>query len=282
MDAIIEKLSDPQLLMDQLVPIGIAWTSNILMALITLIVGFIIAGWLSRMVRRVMERTGRVDPIVTGFLSSLVRYVIIALTIVAVLGEFGIETTSIIAVFGAAGLAIGLALQGTLSHLAAGVMLLFFRPFKLGDFVEVNGMSGTVKDITLFTTDIATLDNKKVIVPNGTIWGNPITNFAANGTRRAETAIGISYSADIDKAQDVLRALLESDERVLSEPKVNVVVSSLGDSSVNLTAYYWTQAADFFATRMDMNKRVKQAYDKAGIDIPFPHLYVMQHKDEET
>ncbi|MEM6832325.1 MAG: mechanosensitive ion channel family protein [Sphingomonadales bacterium] len=275
MEELITYLTDPDTLTDKLLPLVASWAGNIAMAIITLIVGFMIAGWLSRSLRKLLSRTGRVDPIVVGFLTSMVRYGIIALTIIAVLGEFGIETTSIIAVFGAAGLAIGLALQGTLSHLAAGVMLLFFRPFRIGDFVEVNGISGTVKDITLFTTDVATLDNKKVIVPNGTIWGNPITNFAANGTRRCETVMGIGYSDDIDKAIGVMRALLEKDDRILPDPAINIVVSALGDSAVNLTAYYWTEAGDFFATRMDMNKWMKEAFDKEGINIPFPHRTVI-------
>lgn len=277
MDELIKQLSDPQMLIDKALPIALGWAGNIAMALIILILGFTVAGWMSRVVRRVLSKSGKVDPIVVGFFASFIRYAIIGFTLVAVLAEFGIETTSIIAVFGAAGLAIGLALQGTLSHLAAGVMLLFFRPFKIGDFVEVGSIVGTVKDITLFTTDLATLDNKKVIVPNGNIWGNPITNYNANGTRRCETVMGISYSDDISKAQNVMRDLISSDSRVMADPVLNIVVSSLGDSSVNLTAYYWTQSTDFFATRMDMNKRLKEAFDREGIDIPFPHRTVFTH-----
>lgn len=275
MENIIDQLSDPQMLIDKALPIALGWAGNIAMALIILILGFTVAGWMSRTVRKVLSKSGKVDPIVVGFFASFIRYAIIGFTFVAVLAEFGIETTSIIAVFGAAGLAIGLALQGTLSHLAAGVMLLFFRPFKIGDFVEVGTITGTVKDITLFTTDLATLDNKKVIVPNGNIWGNPITNYNANGTRRCETVMGISYSDDISKAQNVMRDLISGDSRVMDDPALNIVVSSLGDSSVNLTAYYWTQSSDFFATRMDMNKRLKEAFDREGIDIPFPHRTVI-------
>lgn len=282
MDELIKQLSDPQILIDKAFPIALGWAGNIAMALVILILGFTVAGWMSRAVRRILSKSGKVDPIVVGFFASFIRYAIIGFTLVAVLAEFGIETTSIIAVFGAAGLAIGLALQGTLSHLAAGVMLLFFRPFKIGDFVEVGTITGTVRDITLFTTDLATLDNKKVIVPNGNIWGNPITNYNANGTRRCETVMGISYSDDISKAQNVMRELISADNRVMNDPALNIVVSSLGDSSVNLTAYYWTQSADFFATRMDMNKRLKEAFDREGIDIPFPHRTVIMHSASDS
>ncbi|MEM6680821.1 MAG: mechanosensitive ion channel domain-containing protein [Pseudomonadota bacterium] len=277
MDEIIKRLSQPDTIVEDVLPVALGWAGNIAMAILILIIGFTIAGWLARTVRRLLGKTDRVDPIIIGFLSSLVRYTIIGFTIVAVLGEFGIETTSIIAVFGAAGLAIGLALQGTLSHLAAGVMLLFFRPFKVGDFVEVGSITGTVKDITLFTTELATLDNKKVIVPNGQIWGSAITNYAANGTRRCETVMGISYDDDIGKAQEVMRSLISADERVLADPPLNIVVTSLGDSAVNITAYYWTAASDFFGTRMDMNKALKLAFDKEGINIPYPHRTVYQH-----
>jgi len=282
MEDLVDQLSQPQTLIDELLPIAMGWAGNIAMAVIILIVGFTIAGWISRLVRRVLTKTDKVDPIVVGFLSSFARYTVIGFTFVAVLAEFGIETTSVIAVFGAAGLAIGLALQGTLSHLAAGVMLLFFRPFRIGDFVEVGSITGTVKDITLFTTDLATLDNKKVIVPNGTIWGSPITNYNANGTRRCETVMGISYNDDIAKAQEVMRGLLSADSRVLPDPAINIVVSSLGDSAVNLTAYYWTASSDFFATRMDMNKAMKEAFDKEGIDIPYPHRTIYQHNVSAT
>lgn len=278
MDEIITQLSDPQMIIDKALPVALGWAGNIAMAIIILILGFMIASWASNLIRRMLAKADRVDPIVVGFFASFARYAIIGFTFVAVLAEFGIETTSIIAVFGAAGLAIGLALQGTLSHLAAGVMLLFFRPFKLGDFVEVGSITGTVKGITLFTTDLATTDNKKVIVPNGNIWGNPITNYNANGTRRCETVMGISYGNDISKAQNVMHDLIAADSRVLADPPSKIVVSSLGDSSVNLTAYYWTQSADFFSTRMDMNKLLKEAFDREGIDIPYPHLTVLQHK----
>lgn len=277
MEDILSHLSDPQLLLDMALPIGLRWAGNIAMAVIILILGFTIAGWLSRIVRRVLGQSSRVDPIVVGFLSSFVRYGVIGFTFVAVLAEFGIETTSIIAMFGAAGLAIGLALQGTLSHLAAGVMLLFFRPFKIGDSVEVGSIVGKVIEITLFTTELATVDNKKVIVPNGKIWGNPITNFNANATRRADTVMGISYDDDINKALRVMRSIITADSRVLTEPAVNIVVTSLGDSAVNLTAYYWTASADFFGTRMDMNKRLKEAFDAEGIVIPYPHRTIYQH-----
>lgn len=277
MDALLTHLSDPQLFVDKALPIALGWAGNIAMAIIILILGFTVAGWLNRMVKRVLNRSGKVDPIVIGFLGSFVKYGIIGFTLVAVLAEFGIETTSIIALFGAAGLAIGLALQGTLSHLAAGVMLLFFRPFKTGDFVEVGSITGKVIEITLFTTELATLDNKQVIVPNGKIWGNPITNFNANGTRRADTVMGISYDDDINKALSVMRTVISADSRVLAEPALNIVVTGLADSSVNLTAYYWTKSADFFGTRMDMNKRLKEAFDAEGITIPYPHRTVYQH-----
>ncbi|GAB4154796.1 MAG: mechanosensitive ion channel [Sphingomonadales bacterium] len=265
--------AEVQALVDQYGPMLANMGINLIAAIITLIVGLWLAGWAHRLVAKLLARTGRVDDTLTGFLGSLVRYFIIAFTVLAILGRFGVQTASIIAVLGALGLAIGLALQGTLADVAAGVLLLFFRPFKNGDYVDVGGINGTVKAITLFTCELATPDNRKILVPNGKIWGNPITNFSAHDTRRVDFEFGISYDDDIDKALNVLRACVEADSRCLKDPAPAFVVSALGDSSVNLTMRVWAASGDYWDIFFDMMKTVKQRFDAEGITIPYPHVY---------
>lgn len=235
-----------------------------------LIVGWIASGWISHMVGRALSRLPRVDDMLRGFVASLVRYFILAITVIAVLGQFGVQTTSLIAVLGAAGLAIGLALQGTLSSLAGGAMLLLFRPFKVGDFIEASGHSGTVKALTLFTTELATPDNVRIVVPNTDLWGKAIRNFSANPTRRMDVMVGMSYNDDIDKAIAVCQEVAAADSRILADPAPLVYVNDLGDSSVNLGVRVWCAAADYWAVRSDTTKAVKQAFDRAGLSIPFP------------
>lgn len=260
-------------LIEQYGPMVASMGINLLAAILTLIIGLWLAGWANRMVGKLLNRSGRVDETLIIFLGSLVRYAIIAFTVLAILGRFGVQTASIIAVIGALGLAIGLALQGTLADVAAGVLLLFFRPFKLGDFVDIGGIAGTVRAITLFTCELATPDNRKILVPNGKIWGNPITNFSAHDTRRVDLVFGISYDDDIDKALGVLRGVAAADSRCLKDPEPAFVVSGLGDSAVNLTVRVWTQSADYWDVYFDMLKTVKQRFDAEGITIPFPHVF---------
>ncbi len=251
--------------------VGLAALLNIGLALLILIVGFIVAGAVSRGVRKAAERSERVDKTLASFFSSIVKYSILAVVLIAVLNRFGVETTSLAAAFGAATLAIGLALQGTLSHVASGVMIIFFRPYKIGDFVEVGGVMGTVKDITLFFTELNTPDNKQIIVPNGQAWGGIITNFSAYPTRRVDITFSVSYDDDIDKAQKVVRDVFEADARVHKDPEVFVEVIAHGASSIDLVTRAWVNAGDYWGVYFDAMKKVKQAFDANGIEIPYPH-----------
>jgi small conductance mechanosensitive channel len=197
---------------------------------------------------------------------------------VFVLARFGIQTTSLVAVIGAAGLAVGLALQGTLSNLAAGVMLVVFRPFKIGDFIEAAGQSGTVKAINLFNTELATGDNVQVILPNGQVFNSAIKNFSFHDTRRVDLVFGVSYASDLKKAEGILRKLVEVDDRIASVPAPFVKVTNLGASSVDFTVRVWVDTADYWDVRFDLTRAAKDAFDKGGIEIPFPTTTVVQSK----
>lgn len=247
---------------------------SVLGGFVVLIVGWTIAGWARRAVDRGLGKVERIDATLRSFLASATRYVILVLTALAVLSEFGIQTASLITVFGAASLAIGLALQGTLSNLAAGVMLLFFRPFHVGDYVEAGGHAGTVKAIDLFMTEFATPDNVRILVPNGNIWGGAVVNYSHHDTRRVDFLIGIDYGDDIDKAFGAIRGVIAADDRVHAEPEPMVVVGELADSSVNIVIRVWCAAGDYWGLKFDMTKAVKEALDKAGISIPFPQRTV--------
>ncbi len=239
-------------------------------ALLVLIVGLWLAGRIRKIVRQAMMRSERIDPTLSGFLSSLVYYGLVALVVITTLGIFGVPTTSFAALIGAAGLAIGLALQGTLGHVASGVMMLGFRPFDVGDYVEAAGVEGTVKQIGLFTTEIATVDNKKIIVPNGKIFDDVITNFAGYETRRVDFVFGVSYGDDLSKAMDVIRGEVEKEKRAKSDPEPVIEVDNLGDSSVDIICRVWVDRGDYFPVKWALTKAVKEALDAAGVDIPFP------------
>ncbi len=240
-------------------------------ALVVLIVGWMAAGIVSRTVRRRVNATPRIDPTLGNFFASMVKWAILAIVLVAVMGIFGIPATSLVAILGAASLAIGLALQGTLSDLSAGVMLIIFRPYKLGQFVDIGGTAGTVKDISMFTTELATPDNVQIIVPNGQAWGTVITNYSAHDTRRVDLVFGIDYGDSSDAAMQVIMDLASADERVLGDPAPWIRVTNLGDSSVDITVRLWCQAADYWDLKFDLTKQVKEAFDTKGISIPYPH-----------
>ncbi|WP_417268253.1 mechanosensitive ion channel family protein [Celeribacter baekdonensis] len=243
---------------------------SILGAVCLVVLGMLIAGWVARRIRGIGSKYEKLDNTLFNFLGNIARYVILAFTALIVLNTFGIQTTSIVAVIGAAGLAIGLALQGTLSNVAAGVMIILFRPFKIGDFVDVAGKMGTVKDISLNFTELADLSNVQVIVPNSQVWGNIITNFSTNQTRRAEWTFGVGYGANLKTAEEVIRKVIMSDPRSLSEPEPFIQVNNLGDFSVDFLVRVWVKSSDFFQYQADMKRQVKEALDEAGVDIPFP------------
>ena len=247
---------------------------NVVGALVIIVVGFMVAGWARRALERALSRSGKMDATLVRFFGSLVRYAIIAFVIIAALQQFGVEATSLVAVFGAAGLAIGLALQGTLSNVAAGVMLLMFRPFKIGDFVDIGGKTGTVKEVGLFTTELATGDNVKIIMPNGQIWGQAIANFSANPTRRVDLMMGIDYGDNIDTAMATINRVIGEETRALTDQDSTVAVAELADSSVNLVVRDWVNAADYWGVRWDLTKKLKEQLEADGISIPFPQQTV--------
>jgi len=243
-----------------------------------LIVGWMVAGAVNRTIRRVMGKRETIDPLLIGFVASLVKYLILAFTVVAVLNQFGVQTASMIAVVGAAGLAIGLALQGTLSHLAAGVMIMIFRPFRQGHFIEAAGTAGTVKTVTLFTTELATPDNVQIIVPNGKVWGDIVKNFSFHDSRRVDFSVGIGYGDDINKAMKTVLGVIGKEKRVHKDPEPFIVVGDLADSSVNLTIRVWCESGDYWGVKFDLTKAFKEALDKASISIPFPQHDVHLHQ----
>jgi len=246
-------------------------------ALAVLILGRFACGVARKAVRRGMESRG-VDASLVPFTSNLVYFVLLAAVVIAVLGLFGIETTSLIAVLGAGGLAIGLALQGTLANFSSGVMLLLFRPFRVGDYIEAGGAAGTVDEIGVFSTTLNTPDNVRIIVPNSGIFGTTIKNFSSNDTRRNDIVLGISYDDDIANAIAVVNAVLGKDSRILSDPEPTVAVSELSDSSVNLVVRPWCQKEDYWSLRYDLIRRFKEELEQGGCSIPYPQRDVHLHQ----
>lgn len=259
---------------DQIFTLIAAYGLDVVGAIVVLVVGLIAAGWAKGAVQRMLRRTGRVDDTLTGFLGSLVKYAVIAFTVIAALQQFGVEATSLVAVFGAAGLAIGLALQGTLSNVAAGAMLLLFRPFRVGDFIDAGGHAGTVKIVSLFTTELATPDNVQIIIPNAAIWGTAIKNFSFNDTRRVDLLMGIDYGDNIDTAIATINRVIGEEPRALSDPESMVAVSELADSSVNIVVRVWVNAGDYWGVYFDLTKKLKEQLEADGLSIPFPQSVV--------
>jgi len=271
--SISDELGLSSLVTEQTLTLATEYGLNFLAALITIIIGVWASRRASKVVRDWLTRSSRIDRTLAPILAALVRYAILTLTVVVTLGNFGVETTSIIAVLGAAGLAIGLALQGTLSNVAAGLMLLFLRPFKIGDWVEAAGVSGSVREIGLFTTIIDTFDNVFVSVPNSAIWTSTIINHAKYGTRRLDLDIGVGYDSDLD-AVEAAMIELAADPRVLTDPAPRFLVVSYGDSAINVRLRAYAEYDNFFDLYWDMNRNLKGVLDARGIDIPFPQRVV--------
>ena len=257
------------------------WGLRMAGALAVLILGRFGCGLARKSVRRAME-SRRVDASLIPFVSNLVYFILFAAVLIAVLGLFGIETTSLIAVLGTAGLAVGLALQGTLSNFSSGVMLLLFRPFHVGDYIDAAGVSGTVSEIGVFSTVLNTPDNVRIIVPNSGIFKATIKNFSTNDTRRNDIVLGISYDDDISNAIAVVNAVLGKDPRVLSDPEPLVAVSELSDSSVNLVVRPWCQREDYWSLRFDLIRKFKEELEQAGCSIPYPQRDVHLHQVNKT
>jgi len=270
---LIEKMKET------LIPFIAEYGVQVLGAIIILIVGRIAAGVCRSLVKKAVGRT-KVDPAVGDFVGGMVFYGVIAFTVIAALSKFGVQTTSFVAVIGAAGLAVGLAMQGALANFASGVLILIFRPFRSEDFIEAADAKGVVEGIGIFTTTLRSPDNKKLIIPNAAVTRGTITNYNANGTRRIDLVASISYIDDMRKAQEVLHEMLKKDERILDDPAPTVAVHTLNDSSVDLVVRPWVKAEDYWDVYFDTTRAIKEALEAAGLSIPFPQHDV--HLLQET
>jgi small conductance mechanosensitive channel len=255
---------------------GVEFGINLVTAIVIFYFGRMVIGLLMRGLNKMMQAQD-VDKTLQTFVTNLVRMVLLMFVIIAAISALGIQTTSFIAILGAAGLAIGLALQGSLSNFASGVLIVMFRPYKVGDWVEAAGISGAVEEVQILTTVLKTGDNKMVIVPNSQIMGSVITNYSANDRRRVDMVVGVSYDDDLDKVRSTLEQLVAADDRILDEPACTIAVSELADSSVNFVVRPWTKTADYWGVKFDLTEAIKKRFDKEGISFPFPqqdiHLY---------
>jgi len=259
---------------------AITFGGRVVGALVVLVIGYLLARVCRRLVGKLLTRLDTA-PAVVSFVSRLVYVTILVLAIVTMLARFGVETASFVAVLGAVSFAIGFALQGSLANFAAGLLILVLRPFKIGDFVSAAGVMGTVQDIQLFSTILSTPDNVQVLVPNSRIYGDIITNFSVKDRRRMDLPVGISYEASIQQAMEVLQDVVAGDERALKDPAPQYLVSELGDSSVNLTVRLWAESGSFWPLKFDLTRKIKEAFDEHGIEIPFPQRVVHLRPTEE-
>ncbi len=269
----MESIVNVQSLLSQLTTLGTTYGLQVIGAIVILIVGRIAAGIGRNLVKKLLIKAKQEASIVS-FVGSLSYVAILAFAILAALAKFGIQTASFVAVLGAAGFAIGFALQGSLGNFAAGVLILVLRPFKAGDYIDSAGVSGTVRGIHLFTTVLATPDNIKIMVPNGKIFGDIIKNVSGYDTRRIDLVVGIGYASSIQKAIEVVMDLIQADKRILSDPVAQIAVSELADSSVNLVVRPWVKAEDYWTVRFDLTRKIKEAFDANNIEIPFPQRVV--------
>ena len=267
----------------QLSALFVSYSFSVLGAIILVVVGYVIAGLVERGIRRALNGIRGFDATLSQFFSTIARYAVLALVLVMVLGQFGVQTASIIAAIGAIGLAIGLALQGTLQTIAAGIMLLVLRPFRVGEYVQVGEVAGTVEDIGLFASRLRTADGVYLLAPNSTLWNQPVLNFSRNAARRTDIKIGIGYEDDIALALQTLLDLARQEPRVKDNPAPEAFVGALGASTVDVTLRYWTTTADNFATNVELTRAAKLAFDDKGISIPFPQQVVTYRevKDQE-
>ncbi|MEK9671262.1 MAG: mechanosensitive ion channel domain-containing protein [Rhodospirillaceae bacterium] len=277
-DQITQAQKTIEAVIQAVVDIGTEYGLSVIGAVVILIVGSRIAGWARAATVKALGRVKAIDATLVPFLSNIVKYVVLAFVLIAVLNQFGVQTASIIAVVGAAGLAIGLALQGTLQNVAAGVMLLALRPFKIGDFIDAAGQAGTVQEIGLFTTELKTSDGIFKALPNSSVWGSAITNFSRNATRRIDIPASISYSDDVSGAQKVLQGIMEADARVLKDPAPATMVMAMAASSIDINMRFWVNGGDYWHVLFDTNKAVKLGLEAAGFTIPFPQQDVHVHQ----
>ncbi|MBF7072104.1 mechanosensitive ion channel [Glaciecola sp. MH2013] len=265
---------------NEYLPIAINWSTNILLAVLILFVGFWLAGRAYKAVYSIGKKYERLDDTLFRFFGSIARYVIIAFVLIAVLNRFGVQTASVVALIGAAGLAVGLALQGAMSNLAAGVMLLIFRPYKVDEFIDAAGQFGKVTEVDLFTTILQTFDNQKIIIPNSEIWGQQITNHSFHPVRGVDMTFGVAYNADIDETRKVIEGVLAAHPKILKDPVPFVEVSTLNNSSVDFAVRPFCKGEDYFAIKFSVPEQIKKALDAANIEIPFPHRKVILVKED--
>ena len=273
---------DPQTILEFLQNNGldgstlVSFGKNVVIAFLIFYVGKFVISLVVRALRKVMRKQ-EVDKTLETFVCNLVRVALMVVVVIAAIGALGIQTTSFIAIFGAAGLAVGLALQGSLSNFAAGVLIVLFRPYRVGDFIEAAGIAGAVEQVQILTTVLRTGDNKRIIVPNGQIMDSIITNYSANETRRVDMVIGVSYSDDLDKVRATLQELIAAEERILDDPAPTIAVSELADSSVNFVVRPWVKTPDYWGVMFDLTEAIKKRFDQEDISFPFPqqdvHLY---------
>jgi small conductance mechanosensitive channel len=267
---------DTQKIIDQLTTLAVDWGPRLLGAIAVLIIGSILIRILSRAVRKMMTRSN-VNVSLQKFLINMINAILRTMLILSILGMVGIEMTSFIAILGAAGLAIGLALSGTLQNFAGGVLILLQKPFVVGDFIETSGYTGTVSEIQIFNTLLKTVDNKTIILPNGPLSVTSLINYSSEETRRVDWKFGIAYGDSADKAKEVLRRLCDEDVRILKDPEVFIALSELGDSSVNFVVRAWVKGSDYWSVFFDMNEKVYNTFTKEGLNIPFPQMDVHVH-----
>ena len=258
-----------------------AFLSNLAAAIAAIVITLFASRFVKSWIAKLGFRYEQLDDTLFVFLSKFAQVVVLAVGSVFVLNSFGVQTTSIVALLGAAGLAVGLALQGTLSNFAAGIMLIVFRPFKRGDYVSVSGQSGTVKEISIFTTELGTPDNLQIIVPNGQVWGAPITNFSAYGTRRLDVTFGVAYASDLKQVEEVLAQIIAADKRIHQDPAPVIKVSNLNQRSVDFVVRIWCDSSDLWTLRLDLNRQVKDNFDAQKIEIPFPTTTIVQQGSQE-
>ena len=271
--SMLDKIDIQQLIETYVLP----WGINIVMALAIFVVGKFIVNILVNVAKKLMGKA-KVDNILINFIASIIKTVLLLFVVIAALDQLGVDTTSMIALIGAAGLAIGLALQGTLQNLASGVMLIIFRPFSDGDFIEAAGVAGVVEEIGIFSITMRTGDNREIIIPNGEIYGGTITNNSRRETRRVDMVFGIGYDDDLLKAKDIIKKILSEDERILADPAPAVVVGELADSSVNFNVRPWCKTSDYWGVYSDVHEKIKLTFDAEGISIPYPQMDIHQDK----
>jgi len=266
-------------LYDKIQTVGVELGINVITAIVIFVVGRFIARALVRGLRKIMQAQN-VDKILESFVTNLLYWALMTFIIIAAISEIGVKTTSFIAVIGAAGLAVGLAMQGSLSNFAAGVLIVLFRHYKVGDWIEAAGVAGSVVNVHILTTTLKTGDNKLVIIPNSNILKDSITNYSANDTRRIDMVIGVGYGDDLDKVHSVLKEVVEADERVMKDPACVIAVAELADSSVNFNVRPWVKTDDYWAVRWALTEAIKKRFDQEGISIPFPQRDVHIIKDD--